>query len=68
MSQEGQIITRALYEENLISKMQQESFNKDIMPLITSEHAKKYDSQKVSLQLMKEVICHLKGESWKGEQ
>lgn len=68
MKQEGQIVTRALFEENLLNKIEQKSFNDDIRPLITSEQSENYNATRVASYLMKEVVCHFKGDPWKREE
>ena len=66
MSKEGSSITRAMFEENLLLKMDQPSFTGDVTPLVTPEKMRAYNPDQASQMLLTKVIALLPGEPWQG--
>ena len=56
-------ITRALFEENLQGKFKDSSFRNDMRALLSPTF--QWDFDKTYYEVMKNFICHLRGNSWK---
>ncbi|MCA9411536.1 MAG: nucleotidyl transferase AbiEii/AbiGii toxin family protein [Candidatus Omnitrophica bacterium] len=58
-------ITRARFEENLKSKIQDLQFAADLGPLLASGYS--WNIEKAASVIFDRILCHLPGEPWKGE-
>ena len=65
MKQGGHQITRALFEENLASKIHLPAFTDDIPPLLPPGVT--FDLGKGIERVQREMITRVPGEPWKGE-
>jgi len=63
---EGVIISRALFEQNLYYKRTDKEFTRDISPLLSNKS--KWDFEKAFDLVHKKIISQFKGKAWKGIQ
>lgn len=67
MSEEGINISRANFEENLYTKLSQDIFTKDIIPLLQFEESKEFNLSSAKMFLEKSLFSLFPGEAWKKE-
>jgi len=61
----NQVITRAMFEESLLEKSEQEDFRNEVVNLITPET--KWSFEEAMHRVMNEIVPHLPGESWRNK-
>ena len=67
IAHEGGNVSRAQFEANLLNKVGQDSFTKDLSPLLTSE-SEILDFSKASQDIIQIFLALLPGEPWKGHE
>ena len=63
---EGQHITRALFEQNLVGKLRDPQFSGDMGPLLASGYT--WDIDEAAQTVMTQLITRLPDDPWKGEE
>ena len=66
LEQEGAKVTRALFEQNFLNKVDSPAFLDDIPQLLSSEYSKKWKVEEAQDIVLNQLCPLLKGESWKG--
>lgn len=67
LKQQDLNISRAQFEKNLFEKQSSELFLNDTSPLLRTEMAPQWDSERALKTIQNHVISLLPGEAWKGE-
>jgi predicted nucleotidyltransferase component of viral defense system len=66
LAHDNQSVSRAAFEQNILTKQANVVFTNDIAPLLTGQFLSEYDMQQAFQMVMNDFASQLPGDAWKG--
>ncbi|MCX6593156.1 MAG: hypothetical protein NTZ56_16690 [Acidobacteria bacterium] len=66
MTRGGHAVSRAQFEENLLSKLAMPEFASDLPLILSGEALNGFDAKRAGELVLQRLVARLKGEPWQG--
>lgn len=66
MTRGGHVVSRAQFEENLLSKLAMPEFASDLPLILSRDAMDRFDAKRAVDLVLQRLVARLKGEPWQG--